>query len=136
MRATGRSATPRRSWFLVKAVFATSVVCVVIAFLGFADGETVRDGGPGMLLFWGPWWLDPVAIYVVFVRTLIGSIVAGLGLFVGSALALAAVFDDTHSTAGLGIAFFPIYFALAIGAYLMVEWGALTLVRRARHRTR
>jgi hypothetical protein len=28
------------------------------------------------------------------------------------------------------MAFFPIYLALAIGAYLALEWLALTLVRR------
>jgi hypothetical protein len=83
-----------------------------------------------MLRFWGPWWLAPVAIYFVFVRTRFGIVAVGLGLFASALLALRAVFDDTHSTAGLGMAFFPIYFELAIGAYLALQWLVLTLVRR------
>ena len=84
-----------------------------------------------MLLFWGPWWLVPVAIYFATVRTVFGIVVVGAGLFISAFWALGGVFDDTHSTAGLGMAFFPIYFALAIGGYLALEWVALTFVRRS-----
>ena len=69
-------------------------------------------------------------MYALFVRTLLGAIVVGLGLFVANFLALAAVFDDTHSTAGLGMVFFPIYFTIAVGACLAVEWAGVTLGRR------
>jgi hypothetical protein len=120
-----------RSWLWTRVVFAGATSVVIVAFLGFADGETVGDGGLRMLLIWGPWWLLPVAIYFAAVRTLFGIVVVGMGLFVSAFLALDAVFEDTHSTAGLGMAFFPIYFALAIGAYLALEWVAVTIVRRS-----
>jgi hypothetical protein len=107
-----------------------AIFLAIVGFLVLANGDTVGDGRLSMLRFWGPWWLAPVAIYFLFVRTRFGIVAVGLGLLVSALLALRAVFDDTHSTAGLGMAFFPIYLALAIGAYLALEWLALTLVRR------
>jgi len=120
-----------KTWLWPRVVFAAAPCAVIVAFPGFAPGETVGDGGLGMLVFWGPWWLAPVAIYFLFVRTLFGVVAVGLGLFVSALLAFQAVFQDTHSTAGLGMAFFPLYFAFAIGVYLALEWAVLTLVHRA-----
>jgi hypothetical protein len=120
-----------RTWLWARLVFAVGTWIVIVAFLGFGDGETVGDGSLRLLLVLGPWWVVPVVIYILFVRTLFGIIVVGVGLFASVLLALEAVFADTHSTAAFGMLGFPICFALAIGAYLVLEWAGLTLVRRA-----
>jgi hypothetical protein len=119
-----------RSWLWTRAVFAGATSVVTVAFLGFADGETVGDGGMRMLLLCGPLWLVPIAIYFFFPRTLFGIVVVGLSLFAATTLALEAVFADTHSTAAFGLLGVPFYFAFWIGVYLALEWSALTLVRR------
>jgi len=111
-------------------VFAGATLAVIVAFLGFVDGETVADGGLRMLLFSGPFWLLPVAICFFFPRTLFGIVIVGAGLFVATLLALDHVFADTRSTAALGLLSFPFFFAFWIGVYLALEWLALTLVRR------
>lgn len=83
----------------------------------------------------GPLWLVAVVLYARAVRTVFRVVIIGDGLFACVLLALRYV-REPSSTAALGILFFPISFVLALGAWVVVEWGALTLVRRARHRTR
>jgi len=119
-----------RSWLWTRAVFTGATSVVTIAFLGFADGETVGDGGMRMLLICGPFWLVPIATYFFFPARCSGIVAVGLSLFAATPLALAAVFADEHSTAAFGLFFFPFYFAFWIGVYLALEWVALTLVRR------
>ncbi len=73
-----------RSWLWTRVVFAGATSVVIVTFLGFVHGETVGDGGLRMLLFSGPFWLLPIAIYFFFPRTLFGIVVVGLGLFVAT----------------------------------------------------
>ena len=105
---------------------------MIIGYLGFADGEMVGDGGLRMLVFLGPWWLLPVAIYFGFTRTLFGLVCVGTGLFAATFLALPAVFDDWHSTAGVALLAWPVYFTIAIGTYLVLESVGLDLFERLR----
>ncbi len=116
-------------WLWARFVFAIATCVVIVAFLGFAEGENVQHGF-GIVLAAGPLWLVPIAIDFAATRTLFGVVAVGLGLFLSVFLALRALYDDPSSTAALGIALFPVYFALAVGAYLAVEWAALRFVRR------
>jgi hypothetical protein len=99
-------------------------------------GAHLSTPGLEVLALGGPLWFAPVVLYVVATRTRFGVVSVGTGLLVCTFLALRAVYTDGSSTAALGTLFFPIYFVLALGAYLVVDRATLSFVRRARHRAR
>ena len=99
-------------------------VCVATAFFLGADfGGTLAGEVRRVNALAAAIWSVPFAVYVVAVRSHLVSVAGGTVLNVVSALALVALFRDTHSTAAFGVATLP--FVLTLGVVFVALLDAL-----------
>lgn len=117
---------------IVRAVALTACAAVTLPRFLSDEGPSIRrmtwQWATGVTL----WWLLPLALFLLSVRTRVLLIVGAVAYVATAAVVLAAVYEDEHSTAAFGIVFTPICLCVAVAMVVGGEVAFYAARRRWR----
>ena len=115
----------------VRTLFAIAAAVALAAVTIIVEGPVLDlQTATGALLV-SILWFGPVVLYWLFVRTVAGSVTAGLALAIGAPVMLREVILTDSSTAGLGVIGVPVLAWVGIVICLSLE---VLVTESVRHR--